>query len=78
MEQYLTDFLSYLTFVTVFADHVGDELIYLDPHTTQNYEDITREEGTDDTYHCPYTCRMNVMGLDPSIALVSTLWKQRS
>ena len=49
---------------------IDDELLYLDPHTCQPYEDFTRAEGSDESYHCPYKCRMNVSSLDPSIALV--------
>lgn len=48
----------------------GDKLIYLDPHTTQLCEDLDSPNFSDESYHCPYPSTMNVMELDPSIALV--------
>lgn len=50
----------------------GDELIFLDPHTTQTFVD-TEENGTvdDQTFHCQQSPqRMNILNLDPSVALV--------
>ncbi|KAB0372555.1 hypothetical protein FD755_016347 [Muntiacus reevesi] len=50
---------------------VGDELIFLDPHTTQTFVD-TEETGTvdDQTFHCLQPPqRMNILNLDPSVAL---------
>lgn len=52
--------------------HPGNELIYLDPHTTQSFVD-SEENGTvdDKSFHCqeaPH--RMKIMNLDPSVALV--------
>ena len=47
-----------------------DELLYLDPHTCQAFEDASKPPASDESYHCPYKCRMNVSELDPSIALV--------
>ena len=49
---------------------LDDELIYLDPHTTQSYVDVTQPGETDETFHCPYSCRMPVTHLDPSVAVV--------
>uniref|UniRef100_A0AC11DIU4 Autophagy related 4A cysteine peptidase n=1 Tax=Ovis aries TaxID=9940 RepID=A0AC11DIU4_SHEEP len=49
----------------------GDELIFLDPHTTQTFVD-TEENGTvdDQTFHCLQPPqRMNILNLDPSVAL---------
>uniref|UniRef100_A0A8C4MUS8 Cysteine protease n=1 Tax=Equus asinus asinus TaxID=83772 RepID=A0A8C4MUS8_EQUAS len=49
----------------------GDELIFLDPHTTQTFVD-TEENGTvdDQTFHCLQSPqRMNILNLDPSVAL---------
>lgn len=54
-----------------FIGFSGDELIYLDPHTTQTVVD-TEEAGTvqDQTYHCQKNPnRMKIMNLDPSVAL---------
>uniref|UniRef100_A0A668AEG3 Cysteine protease n=1 Tax=Myripristis murdjan TaxID=586833 RepID=A0A668AEG3_9TELE len=53
-----------------FIGYVGEELIYLDPHTTQPavepYED---GQVPDETYHCQHPpCRMHICELDPSIA----------
>ncbi|CAF90552.1 unnamed protein product, partial [Tetraodon nigroviridis] len=53
-----------------FIGYVGEELIYLDPHTTQTAVDPC-EDGTftDDSYHCQHPpCRMHICELDPSIA----------
>lgn len=50
----------------------GDELIFLDPHTTQTFVD-TEENGMvdDQTFHCLQPPqRMNILNLDPSVALV--------
>lgn len=49
-----------------FSKLLGDELIYLDPHTTQQHND-PMEDGT---YHCSHPSRMAFSQLDPSIALV--------
>ncbi|KAB1253262.1 Cysteine protease ATG4A [Camelus dromedarius] len=49
----------------------GNELIFLDPHTTQTFVD-TEENGTvdDQTFHCLQSPqRMNILNLDPSVAL---------
>lgn len=50
----------------------GEELIYLDPHTTQLAVEPS-EDGQvfDETYHCQHPpCRMHICELDPSIAAV--------
>ncbi|XP_061171538.1 cysteine protease ATG4B-like [Saccostrea echinata] len=52
-----------------FIGYMGDKLIYLDPHTTQPSEDLDSPNFPDDSYHCPFPSTMNVMDLDPSIAL---------
>ncbi|KAI1882714.1 hypothetical protein AGOR_G00237760 [Albula goreensis] len=54
-----------------FIGFVGEELIYLDPHTTQPAVE-PRANGTipDDTFHCQHPpCRMHVREMDPSIAV---------
>ena len=53
--------------VVYIVSHADDELLYLDPHVCQAYEDF---EISDESYHCPYKCRMHLRHLDPSIALV--------
>lgn len=55
---------------------LGDEVIYLDPHTTQrsgSIEDKISEEEIemDSTYHCKSASRIPITGMDPSVALVS-------
>ncbi|KAG7263325.1 hypothetical protein CRUP_002217 [Coryphaenoides rupestris] len=53
-----------------FIGYVGEELIYLDPHTTQPAVE-PGEDGQvpDDSYHCQHPpCRMHICELDPSIA----------
>uniref|UniRef100_A0A8C5GHZ1 Cysteine protease n=1 Tax=Gouania willdenowi TaxID=441366 RepID=A0A8C5GHZ1_GOUWI len=53
-----------------FIGYVGEELIYLDPHTTQPaVEPCEDGQVPDDTYHCQHPpCRMHICELDPSIA----------
>lgn len=52
----------------------GEELIYLDPHTTQPaVEPCEDGKVPDETYHCQHPpCRMHICELDPSIAAVQT------
>ncbi|CAF0980493.1 unnamed protein product [Rotaria sp. Silwood1] len=45
-----------------------DELLYLDPHVTQQHVDTT-VTADDITYHCDRVNRMKFSGLDPSLAL---------
>ncbi|XP_053539489.1 cysteine protease ATG4B isoform X2 [Ictalurus punctatus] len=54
-----------------FIGFVGEELIYLDPHTTQPaVEPFENGEIQDDSYHCQHPpCRMHICELDPSIAV---------
>ncbi|MCJ8729657.1 hypothetical protein PDJAM_G00109060 [Pangasius djambal] len=54
-----------------FIGYVGEELIYLDPHTTQPaVEPCENGEIQDDSYHCQHPpCRMHICELDPSIAV---------
>ncbi|XP_022084167.1 cysteine protease ATG4B-like isoform X7 [Acanthaster planci] len=55
---------------TVVQEDIRDELIYLDPHTTQPA--LTTDKWgflQDEGYHCDHACRMNIHNLDPSIAL---------
>uniref|UniRef100_A0A4W4ECZ0 Cysteine protease n=1 Tax=Electrophorus electricus TaxID=8005 RepID=A0A4W4ECZ0_ELEEL len=53
-----------------FIGFVGQELIYLDPHTTQSaVEPCENGQVQDDSYHCQHPpCRMHICELDPSIA----------
>uniref|UniRef100_A0A673ZEK6 Cysteine protease n=1 Tax=Salmo trutta TaxID=8032 RepID=A0A673ZEK6_SALTR len=54
-----------------FIGYVGEELIYLDPHTTQPaVEPCEDSQVPDDTYHCQHPpCRMHICEIDPSIAV---------
>ncbi|KAH0945135.1 hypothetical protein HN011_002927 [Eciton burchellii] len=57
-----------------FIGYVGDEVIYLDPHTTQrsgSVQDKTTEEEIeiDTTYHCKSASRIPITDIDPSVAL---------
>lgn len=53
-----------------FIGFVGEELIYLDPHTTQPAVEPSEDSQVpDDSYHCQHPpCRMHICELDPSIA----------
>lgn len=61
----------------------GEEVVYLDPHTTQEAgsgihkksaagEEEQEEGDVDASYHCPLAQRMPFLHLDPSLALVGT------
>uniref|UniRef100_A0A673ZDQ0 Cysteine protease n=1 Tax=Salmo trutta TaxID=8032 RepID=A0A673ZDQ0_SALTR len=54
-----------------FIGFVGEELIYLDPHTTQSAGEAEAGSGVDDqSYHCLRSPRrMKITNLDPSVAL---------
>ncbi|XP_070539087.1 cysteine protease ATG4B-like isoform X2 [Ptychodera flava] len=53
-----------------FIGYYKDTLVYLDPHTTQPAVDINKWAAVpDQSYHTKHASRMNVMHLDPSIAL---------
>ncbi|XP_078521803.1 cysteine protease ATG4B isoform X1 [Lissotriton helveticus] len=54
-----------------FIGYVGEQLIYLDPHTTQPTVEPS-DDGliSDDSFHCQHPpCRMQISELDPSIAV---------
>ncbi|XP_067851735.1 cysteine protease ATG4B isoform X1 [Heptranchias perlo] len=54
-----------------FIGYVEDELIYLDPHTTQPaVEPLQDFSIPDESFHCQHPpCRMSISDLDPSIAV---------
>ncbi len=52
-----------------FIGSVGNELVYLDPHTTQPTVDLDEPNADDSSYHCERASRMDISSLDPSIAL---------
>lgn len=58
-----------------FVGYVGDEALYLDPHTTQKCgsvgEKLTQTEiEFDETFHQKYAARINFKNMDPSLAIV--------
>lgn len=54
-----------------FIGYVGEELIYLDPHTTQPAVEVAdRRSIPDESFHCQHPpSRMRIGELDPSIAV---------
>ncbi|CAG9862759.1 unnamed protein product [Phyllotreta striolata] len=57
-----------------FIGCVGKEVIYLDPHHTQKTctvdDKMTDEQiEADSTYHCKYASRINILRMDPSVAM---------
>ncbi|KAI4488764.1 hypothetical protein M0802_011274 [Mischocyttarus mexicanus] len=52
-----------------FIGCVGDEVIYLDPHTTQRSASVDDERNVDLTYHCKSASRISITKIDPSVAL---------
>lgn len=59
-----------------FIGCVGKEVIYLDPHNTQKTGFVDNKETEEQieldlTYHCKYASRINILKMDPSVAVVS-------
>nr|XP_054771392.1 cysteine protease ATG4B-like isoform X2 [Lytechinus pictus] len=53
-----------------FIGVLGDEMVYLDPHTTQPAADVDKWAYLrDESFHCEHASRMPIRNLDPSIAL---------
>ncbi|XP_034196057.1 autophagy-related 4a isoform X1 [Osmia lignaria lignaria] len=57
-----------------FIGCVGNEVIYLDPHTTQRSGSVDKKVEEDEiemdaTYHCKFASRIPITGMDPSVAL---------
>ncbi|VVC90346.1 cysteine protease ATG4B [Leptidea sinapis] len=53
---------------------VGDEVIYLDPHTTQRSglvenKETDEQKEMDCTYHCKYASHIPILAMDPSVAV---------
>lgn len=67
-----------------FLGYVGDEVLYLDPHTTQRSGSVGKKTSDDEieydaTYHRKYAGRIPFSGMDPSLAIVrmiSFVWKR--
>lgn len=59
-----------------FLGYVDDEVLFLDPHTTQRSGSVgqktTQDEvDFDETYHQKYAARIQFTQMDPSLAVVS-------
>lgn len=59
-----------------FIGCVGNDVIFLDPHTTQNIGFVERKEmdherKIDASYHLSQASRSHILRMDPSIAVVS-------
>ena len=59
-----------------FIGYTEEELIFLDPHTTQaagvlGKKETEEERVTDNTYHTRCSGKISMNQLDPSLALVS-------
>jgi cysteine protease ATG4 len=57
-----------------FIGYVGDEVVYLDPHTVQdsgavNQKQTHEESFFDSTYHKKYASRISFSAMDPSLAV---------
>nr|CAI5869646.1 unnamed protein product [Callosobruchus analis] len=57
-----------------FIGCVGREVIYLDPHNTQKTGFVENKETEEQiemdlTYHCKYASRINMLKMDPSVAV---------
>lgn len=60
-------FLTHFHFLFIY---LGDDVVFLDPHVTQNAVDFDDEQFDDSTYH-PETCaRITFQSMDPSLAMV--------
>lgn len=59
--------------------YVGDEALYLDPHTTQKCGKIgekttPHEIDMDCSYHQKYAARISFEKIDPSLAMVGIIY----
>lgn len=57
-----------------FLGYVDDEVLYLDPHTTQRagcvgQKETPAEQELDESYHQKYAARLNFSAMDPSLAV---------
>lgn len=62
-----------------FIGYVGDEALYLDPHTTQKCGKIgekttSHEIEMDTSYHQKYAARISFEKIDPSLAMVLEIY----
>jgi len=55
-----------------FIGYVGDEVVFLDPHVTQNatdFDEVTDDQLDDSSYHCETSSRISFLNMDPCLAL---------
>lgn len=57
-----------------FIGCVGNDVIFLDPHTTQpsghvGFKKTEQERKLDRTYHCEFASRLHILQMDPSVAV---------
>ncbi|KAF5297750.1 hypothetical protein FQR65_LT09924 [Abscondita terminalis] len=57
-----------------FIGCVGNEVIFLDPHTTQRSGFVEHKENEEEidldiSYHCRHASRINILAMDPSVAI---------
>ena len=59
-----------------FIGYTGDDVVFLDPHVTQNNVDLEPDSGqesvanNDASYHSDSCSRMSFLNMDPSLAVV--------
>ena len=63
-----------------FVGYVDDEVLYLDPHTTQRSGSVGQKTTQDEidfdaTFHQRYAGRIDFQQMDPSMAMVHFLFK---
>lgn len=63
-----------------FVGYVDDEVLYLDPHTTQRSGSVGQKTTQDEidfdaTFHQRYAGRIGFQQMDPSMAMVHFLFK---
>ncbi|OXU30109.1 hypothetical protein TSAR_003785 [Trichomalopsis sarcophagae] len=66
--------LYFIGYVGWYLQAQSDEVIFLDPHTTQRAGSVDQksddnEAEVDATYHCKIASRIPIIGMDPSVAL---------
>lgn len=70
-------FLNRIILILVFV--VGNDVIFLDPHTTQSIgvvesKEQEHERKMDSSYHCQQANRLHILHMDPSVAVVSCIF----
>lgn len=65
-----------------FVGYVDDEVLYLDPHTTQRSGSVGQKTSQDEvdfdaTFHQRYAGRIGFQQMDPSMAMVGLLLNKK-